>query len=322
MEHIILINQQSTKYMRAFILFYFLCCACIVYGQRYISVKEMISNYNEKRHIDNLKNYDFIYNSEESPEAGLIMEHSLLPSDLANKKGIRAEWSLEYFSSHKEMLYLKNIYFTQKEKEKEALIYKRKLAEKYGISSLGIPAVWYSGKITVLSCPRNLFGEVVTKYMREFFIKDGQVVSYKSLSNIIKKGSMESARSPRPGVKYSPIATTDGCWYNSLIYKLDLLEEFVNSTLMKHNTSITKFDLDLLLVTDKQGKTTGYVLSPERITNKEEQVLSTQLTKRISELPLWSFGWLWTINGSILQGRYLKAKYLSDTGWKFEDYLY
>ena len=110
---------------------------------------------------------------------------------------------------------------------------------------------------------------------------------------------MESARKPRSNAKYFPIANTDNCWYNNLMYKLDLLEEFVNRTLkQRDDTSIVKFDLDLLLVTDKQGKATGYLLSSNEIMNKEEQALTKQLIKQISKLPRWSFGWLQTINGS------------------------
>ena len=52
----------------------------------------MISNYKEQKAIDALKNYDIVYNIEESPEAGVFMEKSLLPSDLPRPKDIRAEW--------------------------------------------------------------------------------------------------------------------------------------------------------------------------------------------------------------------------------------
>lgn len=76
---------------------------------------------------------------------------------------------------------------------------------------------------------------------------------------------MEGPRRFRPTIKYSPIASTDGCWYSNLQYKLDLLEEFVNSKLKKDKTSTTKFGLDILLVTNKKGKTTGYLLSPTRL---------------------------------------------------------
>ena len=222
-------------------------------------------------------------------------------------------------SKHKSNL--KKIYSSKEGKSNEASIYKNKLAEKYGKDDLGIPAIWYSGKITALSCPKDLFGEIVTKNVAEFDIEKGQVIS-RNFLDIAKTGTMEGPRRSRPTIKYSPIASTDGCWYSNLQYKLDLLEEFVNGNLKKHKTSTTKFGVDILLVTNKKGKTTGYLLSPNEIMNKENQALTEQLIKQISKLPRWSFGWLQTINGSIFQGRYVKANYSSDTGWKLEDYLH
>ncbi len=308
--------------MKKFLFLSILCYACnVVYGQHYIPVKKMISNYKEQKAIDTLKNHDIIYNIEESPEAGIFMEQSLLPSDLQRPKNIRAEWCFEYSSGQKAMLYLKKIYSSKEGKSNEASIYKNKLAEKYGKDDLGIPAIWYSGKITALSCPKDLFGEIVTKNVAEFDIEKGQVIS-RNFLDIAKTGTMEGPRRSRPTIKYSPIASTDGCWYSNLQYKLDLLEEFVNGNLKKHKTSTTKFGVDILLVTNKKGKTTGYLLSPNEIMNKENQALTEQLIKQISKLPRWSFGWLQTINGSIFQGRYVKANYSSDTGWKLEDYLH
>ena len=288
--------------MKKFLFLSILCYACnVVYGQHYIPVKKMISNYKEQKAIDTLKNHDIIYNIEESPEAGIFMEQSLLPSDLQRPKDIRAEWCFEYSSGQKAMLYLKKIYSSKEGKSNEASIYKNKLAEKYGKDDLGIPAIWYSGKITALSCPKDLFGEIVTKNVAEFDIEKGQVIS-RNFLDIAKTGTMEGPRRSRPTIKYSPIASTDGCWYSNLQYKLDLLEEFVNGNLKKHKTSTTKFGVDILLVTNK--------------------ALTEQLIKQISKLPRWSFGWLQTINGSIFQGRYVKANYSSDTGWKLEDYLH
>lgn len=307
--------------MKKFLLLSILCYTYNVYAQHYIPVKEMISNYKKQKAIDTLKNHDIIYNIEESPEAGIFMEQSLLPSDLQRPKDIRAEWCFEYSSGQKAMLYLKKIYSSKEGKSNEASIYKNKLAEKYGKDDLGIPAIWYSGKITALSCPKDLFGEIVTKNVAEFDIEKGQVIS-RNFLDIAKTGTMEGPRRSRPTIKYSPIASTDGGWYSNLQYKLDLLEEFVNGNLKKHKTSTTKFGVDILLVTNKKGKTTGYLLSPNEIMNKENQALTEQLIKQISKLPRWSFGWLQTINGSIFQGRYVKANYSSDTGWKLEDYLH
>lgn len=307
--------------MKKFLFLSILCYTYTVYAQHYIPVKKMISNYKEQKAVDALKNYDIVYNIEESPEAGVFMEQSLLPSDLPIPKDIRAEWCFEYSSGQKAMLYALKIYSLKEGKSNEASIYKNKLAEKYGKDDLGIPAIWYSGKITALSCPKDLFGEIVTKNVVEFDIEKGQVIS-RNFLDIVKTGTMEDPRRSRPTIKYSPIASTDGCWYNNLQYRLDLLEEFVNSNFKKHNVETTKFGVDILLVTNKRGKTTGYRLSPDEIMNKEEQTLTKQLIKQISKLPRWSFGWLQTINGPIFQGRYIKANYSSDTGWKFEDYLH
>ena len=68
--------------MKKFLLLSILCYTYTVYAQHYIPVKKMISNYKEQKAIDALKNYDIVYNIEESPEAGVFMEKSLLPSDL------------------------------------------------------------------------------------------------------------------------------------------------------------------------------------------------------------------------------------------------
>lgn len=308
--------------MKKIIFLSLLCCASPAFSQHCISVKELISNYAKKGDVDNLKKYDKICNFEESREKGVFMESSLFPLDLPRPENIRAEWCFEYNSNRKGMLYLKKIYTLKADEADDVSKYEFELIDKYGKNHLGIPATWYTGNITILSCPRNLFGEVVTKYVTEFKIEKGLVVSWEFL-DIAKTGAMEGARKPRPGIKYSPIADTDGCWYSSLMYKLDLVEEFVNSGFKKNNLLKKKnFGLDLLLATDKQGKVTGYILSSVKSMNKEEQALSTQLVNRINELPLWSIGWLQTINGSIFPGRYIKALYSSDTGWRFEDYLH
>ena len=110
--------------MKKFLLLSILCYTYTVYAQHYIPVKKMISNYKEQKAIDALKNYDIVYNIEESPEAGVFMEKSLLPSDLPRPKDIRAEWRFEYSSGQKAMLYLKKIYSSKEGKSNEALIYK------------------------------------------------------------------------------------------------------------------------------------------------------------------------------------------------------
>lgn len=105
------------------------------------------------------------------------------------------------------MLYLKKIYSSKEGKSNEASIYKNKLAEKYGKDDLGIPAIWYSGKITALSCPKDLFGEIVTKNVAEFDIEKGQVIS-RNFLDIAKTGRWKVLVVLVLLIKYSPIAST------------------------------------------------------------------------------------------------------------------
>lgn len=306
--------------MKTYLLLIIMCNACAVFGQHYTSVDKMIANFNEKKEVDNLKNRDIIFGFEEAPEVGVFMEPSLFPKDLPVAEDIRAEWRLEYTSGYNQTLYLRKLYSSHKGKNEEAKMYESKLADKYGKDHRGIPAIWYTGKITALSCPQNLFGEIVTKYMVELTLDKGEVVSQKAV-NKMKRGTMEGARKPKKGEKYSPIQSLDGCWHSNFEYKLDLLEEFMNEASEKQRGFKKEFKCSLLLVTDTKGKASGYLLLPEKPLNKKKQILVDKLMKRISELPAWSFGWLCTIDGSILQGRYLKATYTSDAGWRFKDYL-
>lgn len=127
--------------MKKFLFLSILCYTYTVYAQHYIPVKKMISNYKEQKTIDALKNYDIVYNIEESLETGVFMEQALLPSDLPRPKDIRAEWHFEYSSGQKAMLYALKIYSLKEGKSNEKSIYKNKLAEKYGKDDLGIPAI-------------------------------------------------------------------------------------------------------------------------------------------------------------------------------------
>lgn len=75
--------------MKKFLFLSILCYACnVVYGQHYIPVKKMISNYKEQKAIDTLKNHDIIYNIEESPEAGIFMEQSHITIRLTKNQKI------------------------------------------------------------------------------------------------------------------------------------------------------------------------------------------------------------------------------------------
>lgn len=221
----------------------------------------------------------------------------------------KIKWSLLYTPSSNDPL-KRTLTLVQVE-GKNGINFMEELVEKYGKNSKGVPAVWYSGKIDVLLCPLNMFGEIVSREKVVLTISKGIVISQENVP--IKKGTIEE--------RSQKAMTLDGCWYDSMRYNdLGPLEEFVNQDTVK--SSIKAFALSILIVTDNQGKESGYILSPQKTEKQEEKILVNNLLNCINQLPPWSFGWLETINGSIFQGRYLKADYSQNTGWSFNDYFH
>lgn len=62
----------------------------------------------------------------------------------------------------------------------------------------------------------------------------------------------------------------DGCWHDSMRYNdLGALEKFVNQDAVK--SSIKAFALSILIVTDNQGKESGYILALKKQKNKKRK---------------------------------------------------
>ena len=278
----------------------------VMYGQ--LSLETMISNFDAAKAPLAPAN---LIEGFQTNEVAIVTNDNLLPLSYskANRKDYQIKWALTYTPSSGEPM--KRTLTLVQIKGKDATSLMNELTGKYGRNSKGIPATWYSGKINVLLCPHNLFGEIVSKQKVELTVSEGIITSQINIP--IKKGNMENV--PKDGM-----VTLDGCWYDTMQYQnLEPLDEFINRKLVK--SPIRSCTLSLLLVTDEQGKESGYVLTPKKNNTKEEKSLIDDLIKRISQLPPWSFGWLETINGDIFQGRYLKAVYSSETGWKFQDYV-
>ncbi len=290
----------------------FICCGFLITSvtlaqTKTVSVPKMISNFGDSKITQ--KPMQFIDGFEVEAVVG---NKNILP-DLTPKINIqrsKLKWSLIYKPSSSDPL--KRTLTLIKIEGENGNNFFDELIEKYGRNSKGVPAVWFSGKVNVLLCPINMFGEIVSREKVILTISKGIVISQENIP--IKKGEMEK--------NSQKTMVLDGCWYDSMRYNdFEQLEKFVN------NNSVTKLSVEtltlfLLIVTDNQGDESGYVLNPTNIKNEKEKSLVNNLIKRINQLPRWSFGWLETIDGSIFQGRYLKAAYSRNNGWKFSDYFH
>lgn len=290
-----------------------ICCGFLVTNvalaqTKTVPVPKMISNFGDSKIAQ--KPMQFIDGFEVE---AVIGNKNMLP-DLTPKINIQRsnlKWSLIYTPSSTDPL-KRTLTLIKIEGENGNDTFDE-LIEKYGRNSKGVPAVWFSGKVNVLLCPINMFGEIVSREKVILTISKGIVISQENVP--IKKGEMEK--------NSQKTMMLNGCWYDSMRYNdFEKLEEFVNNDNGVAKSSVETFTLSLLIVTDNQGNESGYVLSPTNIKNEKVKSIVDNLIRRINQLPRWSFGWLETINGSIFQGRYLKADYSRNNGWKFSDYFH
>lgn len=291
-----------------FVCYAFLSCSVALAQNKTVPISSMISNFSDSKIVK--EPMQFIDGFEVE---AVVCNENMLPllTPEINSENSRIKWSLVFTPSSNDPL--KRTLTLVKVEGENGNSYIDALIEKYGRNSEGVPAVWVSGKVDVLICPINMFGEIVSREKAVLTISKGIVVSQENVP--IKKGEMEN--------NSQKTRMLDGCWYNSMRYNdFEELEKFVNNGNGAVRSSVDALALSLLIVTDNQGKESGYVLSPKKIENLKVKKLVDELLLRINQLPSWSFGWLETIDGSIFQGRYLKAEYSQNNGWKFADYFH
>ena len=304
-------------------LFCFLFCTYSSIAQDspiYISVEDMIANFHKNKKC-NIGSYNLLDHSYDY----FIVADSLFPQISGiNPKYFRGQWTLlalkqranQSYVSSKYLLYLTDIKIVENVKR-----YEKELVEKYGKDSIGIPAIWFSGKIYMsdYTSSQDLFGKIVSKYYKVITVERGVVI--KEEHNSAKYGDMEGSKIFEINEFDTVFVFTIGnSWPNTAQYSLSELDTFVNRGFNRKKT-VVSFESSILLVTNEDGEASCYLLEPEKLNGKEERKLIKNLITKIESLPLWSFGWLYTIDGSIFQGRYIKATYSSDQGWNFIDYV-
>ncbi|WP_343029220.1 DUF5030 domain-containing protein, partial [Bacteroides xylanisolvens] len=85
--------------------------------------------------------------------------------------------------------------------------------------------------------------------------------------------------------------------------------------------TLFKKSYSLLLFTDLSGRSSIYVLEPEKLSWLDERIIK-RLKAAIQLLPVRSFGYLETLSGRRFQGRYLNATYTYREGWMLKDYIH
>lgn len=233
-------------------------------------------------------------------------------------RNCHAKWRISH-KNKEDILYLEKILpigITPKEAEKRYAIIQN-MYGKYDTYSgvFGIPAKWFTGKITILNCPRKIFNETVAKDGFILTLKDGGIISRELIH--LKEGLYESSCHATKGGGI--LITEDGCWWQHISINTDSLNNAVNKGFHSSKNDILKDYSFLLIINPSSGK-----LSLHPLWQKQPNTVDIKnidyLKKIIEQLPAWSYGPLITANKKLMYGRYFKAS-LSKTGWKLEDYL-
>lgn len=230
----------------------------------------------------------------------------------ASADGCCAQWRFT-LENNQQSLYLISVLPLNKSKKEEAIKLYFYLKQKYGkVPDKGIPAKWVDGQYFIMCCPKNMFGEVVSKSEAVVNIKKGVIVSRTYPMN---SGSMETPRMENGRV----LISTGGCWNEKVPLHTRYLSRFVNENRKVRSDSDKEKYFSILLFTNLQGKSKVIFLDRKAVVVANKIILD-DLANCIDKLPVNSFIPMKTLSGKLFQGRYMKATYIGNLGWFFTDY--
>lgn len=295
----------------------------IVFGQtlnnqRTLTLAEMIALFKVRsktvNRSPNLKGLNLFY----EPGTRYPCVLSSLPScpllPISGIKGCYGEWDYD------KVLYLKNI---KGDNAGVCKVYEEALIKKYGKEPKGIPASWFTGKITCYQTPVVFLGDTLSALRLQLNVTKGIITEIRSMSShegaILDLWNQEVTSNQSGSIKIS-IYQTDNTWVD--IYKCNSygLTAFMNRKVLKIPANIPqKEEFSVLLSYGIDGKASLSLLSPS---NPHQDVINLfNLLKEASkDLPLWCIKGLETIHGALIPGGYFRVKY-ENRKWIFINYL-
>lgn len=188
----------------------------------------------------------------------------------------------------------------------------RKSLEKKYAKGIGIPLKDFSGQAFSMGKPLLYGGFFVSNNFGERVLEKGEKVSYKRHH---KEGSLW----------YDAFATysiTDGPWYKcyggseTFLFQHDINRAYREKNLPMQ---LCNKGYSLLIYVGNNGKCKVHLLLPKEPTETDKAIIA-DLQKALNEQPAWIYGYLYTMDGSVMPGRYIEAISYGD-GWQFKDYI-
>ncbi|MDD4822586.1 MAG: DUF5030 domain-containing protein [Bacteroidales bacterium] len=179
-----------------------------------------------------------------------------------------------------------------------------------------ISETWFSGNLKYLSDPVLSYIGYVSPWESTVIIHKGNIVNV--IHTKYLKGRLEDCIIPDKN-GYAVTHALDAPWYKQPYYRLDCFANFLNGYESKYSTEVVRDQkFTFLLYTDRTGISTIHLLEPKK-PNTIEKELFSNLQKRMTQLEKWSFGFLFTLDGRIMSGKYIEATYSTDKGWSLKD---
>ncbi|MBO5180609.1 MAG: DUF5030 domain-containing protein [Paraprevotella sp.] len=187
------------------------------------------------------------------------------------------------------------------------------LAQKYGKGDI-TPATWYTGLIGELEHPVFYMDFTVSPHLSFTSVKQGAV----SGRDVAMRFSNQTYYDEAQGLKR---IVADGHWIDRMDYEQVFFSHDVNRAWATDGRkTYAKDSFSLLLATEEDGSITIYPLLPKELTDNQKGLLAA-LQETVDKFPEWCFRYLYTSDGRIFPGRYVRATYSSDGEWTFIDYF-
>lgn len=247
--------------------------------------------------------------------------HLCCPEMNIMEKRMRCEWKIRYVSDSSVVENERTKVYRTKRSRKELLLeltggsgltYKLidDLGDKYGWWNGAIRCPWLTGTFSLMVEPVRYFGMYVTRVKVDCQVEKGIIVK-ETIRGVLYNGTMgvlDSIAKTRGSFFF------DGTWFGGAGMELVVLADTLNSLLGKSLGKGVSQRYLFLIRMNAVGKSQLYLL--HALDGKMGYEVSA-LQKAVTKLPLHAITPMWTMDGRCFPGRYLKAIYDPQKGWKF-----
>lgn len=177
-----------------------------------------------------------------------------------------------------------------------------------------VPAPWLNGQLRTLSKPLRYFSFAVSDRYSVYNLKQGRSkrIWREHLSPVYNRIAAWCMMADR--------VKMDGHWADDLHLEMLLLSHDASRYCRPDTTLKRVRSYDLLVLTDRQGYAVDIrVLKPDSLTAQDQSYVD-ELRRFFRQLPPWSLRLLYSSDGRVFPGHYLKAD-RSSHYWSLVDYL-